>query len=156
MVGITHAGGFGMCFPEKVVSHDREADPVAVEPGADGFVVLCLCAEWCGTCREYRDAFDHLASSFQAVKFLWWDIEDNAESLGDLDVENFPTILVRRHQWVLFFGTMLPQATHLHRLLETFLDQTPEQSRDYANSSPERRSWQTVELASIAKEHCLG
>ncbi len=138
-----------MCFPEKAVSHDTEVD-------TDGFVVLCLCAEWCGTCREYRDVFDRLASNFPSVKFLWWDIEDNAESLGDLDVENFPTILVRRQQWVLFFGTMLPQVMHLHRLLETFLDQTSEQSREYAYSSSEHRSWQVAELTDIAKEHCSG
>ena len=79
-----------------------------------------------------------------------------AESLGDLDVENFPTILVRRQQWVLFFGTMLPQVMHLHRLLETFLDQTSEQSREYAYSSSEHRSWQVAELTDIAKEHCSG
>ena len=124
-----------MCFPEKAVSHDTEVD-------TDGFVVLCLCAEWCGTCREYRDVFDRLASNFPSVKFLWWDIEDNAESLGDLDVENFPTLFIARSGSVLFYGTMLPHISHLERLLETYMGQTPEESRAYALSVPERQAWQ--------------
>ena len=105
--------------------------------------VVCLCAEWCGTCRKYRAEFDRLAGQFNDVSFFWRDIEDNAECLGDLDIENFPTILIRRQEWVLFFGTMLPQADHLHRLLEVFLAQTVEESRRYAWATHERSAWQT-------------
>lgn len=106
------------------------------------FTVVCLCAEWCGTCREYRSEFDRLAAHFPGVNFLWRDIEEHADSLGDLDIENFPTILVRRERWILFFGVMLPQASHLRRLIETLCAQTPEQSRSYAEGSPERSVWQ--------------
>jgi thiol-disulfide isomerase/thioredoxin len=106
-------------------------------------VVVCLCAEWCGTCREYRAGFERLAERFPGVKFLWRDIEDDAERLGDVEIENFPTILVRRREWVLFFGALLPQTGHLHRLIEMFLAQTIEESRRYALSAPERSVWQT-------------
>jgi thiol-disulfide isomerase/thioredoxin len=105
--------------------------------------VVCLCAEWCGSCREYRAEFERLAGQFPGVAFLWRDIEDDAGSLGDIEVENFPTILVRRREWVLFFGAMLPQAGHLRRLIETFLTQTIEESRRHALSTPERSAWQT-------------
>ena len=89
---------------------------------------------------------------FPGVRFLWRDIEDDAESLGDLEVENFPTILVRRREWVLFFGTMLPQVGHLSRLIETFLEQTVEQSRNYVASNPERNAWQTdPDLAGLGR-----
>ena len=140
-----------MRFVNNLTSDDAGEGAAAVCPDATDFVVLCLCAEWCGTCREYRNEFERLASDSPEVKFLWWDIEDNAERMGDLDVENFPTILVFRRQWILFFGTMLPQIRHLQRLLETFQGQTLEQSRDYASSSPERRSWQAnPDLAELA------
>jgi thiol-disulfide isomerase/thioredoxin len=110
----------------------------------DDLTVACLCAEsYCGTCREYRGGFEGLAEHFPKVKFVWLDIEDEAESLGNLDIENFPTILARRREWVLFFGVMLPQIGRLRRLIEIFLEQTDEQSRDYAFSSPERIAWQT-------------
>lgn len=100
-------------------------------------VVVGLCAEWCGTCREYRPEFDRLAEQFSGARFRWMDIEEHAECLGDIDVENFPTILVRRGKCVLFFGVMLPQIGHLRRLIEVLAAQSPEQSEQYAFSTPE-------------------
>lgn len=108
----------------------------------DGWAVVCLCAQWCGTCRDYRAGFDALAAQFPTVRFSWLDIEEQADELGDLDIENFPTIFVRRGDSVLFFGTMLPYVNNLQRLIETFLEQTAEQSRDYARATPERAGWQ--------------
>ena len=110
--------------------------------GNSEFSVVCLCAEWCGTCREYREVFNKLAGEFENVGFSWWDIEDEADKLGDLDIENFPTILIRRGRWILFFGVLLPQPGHLRRLLESFMAQTPEESQLYACSNAERGGWQ--------------
>lgn len=111
------------------------------ENGSD-FTVICLCAQWCGTCRDYRAGFDALAAQFPQVGFDWLDIEERADELGDIDVENFPTVYIRRGDSVLFFGTLLPYVSNLQRLLETFLEQTVEQSRDYARATPERAGWQ--------------
>ena len=107
-----------------------------------GFAVICLCAQWCGTCRDYRAGFDELAAQFPGVRFSWLDIEEQADELGDLDIENFPTLYIRRGDSVLFFGTMLPYVSNLRRLIETFEEQTIEQSHDYARSAPERAGWQ--------------
>jgi thiol-disulfide isomerase/thioredoxin len=127
--------------------------PESVRSRSADLVVVCLCAEWCGTCREYRAEFERLADRFPGTEFLWRDIEEDAGCPGNLEVENFPTILVRRREWVLFFGTMLPQAGHLRRLIETFLAQTIDQSRDYALSSPERSAWQTdPDLAALGRD----
>ena len=106
------------------------------------FSVYCLCAEWCGTCREYRPGFQALAAQFPGVRFHWLDIEERADDLGDLDIENFPTLLITRGELVLFFGTMLPHLGHLQRTLEVFLAQSREESRAYACSDSERRGWQ--------------
>jgi len=108
----------------------------------DDFVVICLCAEWCGTCRDYHPAFDALASEFPRTQFRWVDIEEQADEMGDLDIENFPTLLIRRSESIMFFGTMLPHLGHLRRTIETFQEQTHEQSRSYARSNPERLEWQ--------------
>ena len=107
-----------------------------------GFLVICLCAQWCGTCRDYRAGFDALAAQFPGVRFAWLDIEEQADDLGNLDIENFPTLYIRRGDSVLFFGTMLPYVSNLRRLIETFEEQTIEQSHDYARSAPERAGWQ--------------
>jgi thioredoxin 1 len=88
-------------------------------------VVSCLCAEWCDTCGQYRPGFLALAEKFPGVQFRWIDIEDQADEVGDLEVENFPTIRVTRgqgdEQRVLFHGVQLPIPAHLERLLEELL-----------------------------------
>jgi thiol-disulfide isomerase/thioredoxin len=89
------------------------------------FVVSCLCAEWCDTCVDYRPGFFALAEKFPAARFRWIDIEDQADEVGDLEVENFPTIRVTRgrgdEEQVLFHGTQLPIHAHLERLLTELL-----------------------------------
>jgi thioredoxin len=88
---------------------------------ASAFVVSCLCAEWCDTCVDYRPGFLALAEKFPAAQFRWIDIEDQADEVGDLEVENFPTIRVTREGEVLFHGTQLPIHAHLERLLTELL-----------------------------------
>lgn len=82
------------------------------------FSVTCLCAEWCDTCVEYRPGFLALAGRFPRAGFRWLDIEDQAEEVGEREVENFPTIEIRRGAELLFYGVMLPRHEHLARLLE--------------------------------------
>ena len=83
--------------------------------------VACLCAAWCDTCVDYRPGFDALAAEFPDAEFVWLDTEDDAERIGDLEVENFPTIRVTRGKQVLFHGTQLPIHAHLRKLLEKLL-----------------------------------
>jgi thiol-disulfide isomerase/thioredoxin len=85
------------------------------------YLVACLCAEWCDTCVAYRPGFLALAERFPRAEFRWVDIEDDAEAVEDIDVENFPTILVRRGDETLFHGVMLPYHEHLLRLLEKLM-----------------------------------
>ncbi len=83
--------------------------------------VICLCALWCDTCAEYRDGFFALAREFPELRFRWLDVEDDAAEVDDLEVaevENFPTLLVRRNGAQLFYGPMQPRHEHLRRLLQ--------------------------------------
>lgn len=88
---------------------------------AADLLVVCYCAAWCDTCTLYRDRFEQLASQQQEHAFVWIDIEDHPELLGDEDVENFPTLMVERAGQVLFFGTMLPHIQQLERLITTLV-----------------------------------
>jgi len=108
----------------------------------DEFLVICLCAEWCGVCRDYKPAFLTLTTQFPDTRFCWFDIEERADDLGELDIENFPMIIIRRHRWVLFYGAIQPRLSHLKKLIGTFKQQTFDESQNYAHSNPERRSWQ--------------
>jgi thiol-disulfide isomerase/thioredoxin len=80
--------------------------------------VACLCAAWCDSCVAYRAGFEALAREFPQAEFVWLDVEDDAEAVGDLEVENFPTIQVKRGGEVLFYGVQLPVHEHLRRLLQ--------------------------------------
>jgi thiol-disulfide isomerase/thioredoxin len=106
------------------------------------FLVACLCAAWCGTCRDYRAGFEALAANFPQAHFIWLDVEDEADILDDYDVENFPALLIQRHDTVLFYGTMLPHHVLLERTLRSYQAQSAEESQRYAHADAERRSWQ--------------
>ncbi len=83
----------------------------------DTWVVACLCAAWCGTCNEYRLGFDAWALRHPDKRFVWIDIEDQADIVGEMDVENFPTLLIQRGSTVTFFGTVQPDYGLAERLL---------------------------------------
>lgn len=84
----------------------------------NNLVIACLCAAWCDTCNAYKAEFDDLATKMPQHLFLWVDIEDYPEYLGDTDIENFPTILVQDQDSTLFFGEQMPYILHLKRLIE--------------------------------------
>lgn len=79
--------------------------------------VVCLCAEWCGACREYRPLFEQVARANPAFRFAWVDIEDHADIADDFDVETFPTLLIAGADGTRFAGPLLPHAETLNRLL---------------------------------------
>ena len=81
--------------------------------------VVCLCAQWCGLCRDYRSVVDDMAARYPAVRFAWLDIEDQADLVGDVDVETFPTVLLADARGAWFFGPLPPQAQNLSRLLDS-------------------------------------
>lgn len=85
----------------------------------DTLLIACLCAQWCGTCRDYRLTFERIADAHPDHCCVWIDIEDHADRFGeiDLDVENFPTLLIEDSDAVRFFGAILPHASVLERML---------------------------------------
>jgi hypothetical protein len=81
--------------------------------------VVCLCAEWCNVCREWRAAFNETAASRPDLNFAWVDIEDEADAMGDVDIETFPTVLIGRGSEALFLGPVQPSAAQLSRLISS-------------------------------------
>ena len=81
--------------------------------------VACLCAAWCRTCESYQDVFQAACAELpQAdLRVRWIDIEDEAELIGDLDIETFPTLLIADDRHVRFAGPVTPQRETLQRLL---------------------------------------
>jgi thioredoxin 1 len=84
--------------------------------------VICLCAEWCGVCREWRGIFNEAAAAHPGLHFAWIDIEDEAQAMGDVDVETFPTLLIARGASPRFFGPVQPSGAQLSRLLASLAE----------------------------------
>ena len=60
-----------------------------------------------------------MAACYPSFKFAWLDIEDQADLLGDMEVETFPTLLMADAEGIRFFGPLTPQAQTLSRLLDS-------------------------------------
>jgi thiol-disulfide isomerase/thioredoxin len=123
------------------LSTDNHRDIAAALAG-ERWIVACLCAAWCGTCTAYRNTFEELAARHPDKCFIWIDIEDNADVVGELDVENFPTLLIQHGEQVAFFGTMLPDIALAHRLVQAQSAHSDAELAALTAASEERRQWQ--------------
>ena len=123
------------------LQHDNRAELLRALSG-DVWIVACLCAAWCDVCRQYRPAFDALAARHPDKRFVWVDVEDEADIVGDFDVDDFPTLLIQRADTVAFFGTVLPDAGQAHRLLQAQLAKTADELQAESGASAQRREWQ--------------
>jgi hypothetical protein len=88
-------------------------------------IVACLCAGWCRTCDGYAPVFEQVLQGLRAahptLQSHWIDIEDEAELLGDVDIETLPTVIVLDAQQVRFAGPLTPQPETLQRVLRAAL-----------------------------------
>ena len=95
-------------------------DQTTTLPASD--LVVCLCAQWCGVCRDYRNRFEQMQSRFAQAQFLWLDVEDEADLMHPIDVEDFPTLLLATGKEPRFFGPVTPQPEMLERLIRSKLE----------------------------------
>jgi thioredoxin 1 len=94
--------------------------------------VACLCADWCGSCRDYQARFEQVGRTFPGAAFVWVDIEDQADTVDPIEVDNFPTVLVVVDGAVRFFGSITPQMETLQRLVQAQLAAAPASPADPA------------------------
>jgi hypothetical protein len=80
-------------------------------------LVACLCAGWCQLCGSYRATFDAAADRHPRHRFVFVDIEDEADLVHAIDVENFPTLLIAAGDQLRFLGVLTPQPETLERIL---------------------------------------
>jgi thiol-disulfide isomerase/thioredoxin len=105
-------------------------------------IVACLCADWCDVCKSYRPRFEELAKQYPDILFMWIDIEDQSSLVDHLEVDNFPTLLIQRHNIVGFYGTMQSDPARLKRQIDLLVDKSPQQLQELVNASEQQRQWQ--------------
>ncbi len=98
---------------------EKPVSVTALAPAPEAVLdVVCLCAAWCGTCREYEPTFEALRQANPGHRYRWIDIEDEADAIGDIDVETFPTLMLAHAGRLLFAGPVLPRLGDAQRLLQ--------------------------------------
>ncbi|MGS0740578.1 thioredoxin family protein [Glaciimonas sp. GG7] len=129
-------------MPVLIINNENHSQ-LAQILAEDSWVVACLCAAWCGSCREYQANFKALAERHPEARFVWIDIEDQADLMDDLDVDNFPTLLIQRGKIVTFLGPVELDLRLAERLFLAQYKKNPTDLMTEAHSSPEREHWQS-------------
>lgn len=81
--------------------------------------VVCLCADWCGTCRDYLPEFEKLAGTRLDWRPHWVDVENFEAALDEVEITTFPMILIVDTAGTLCFaGPVTPQPGMLQRLCQ--------------------------------------
>ena len=113
----------------------------------------CFCAQWCGACRAFKPRVKTFAEKYPDIVFLWIDIEDHADLLDDLDIENFPSLLIQYGDIVNFFGCVHPDIGLAERLLNSQTDIGIDEMKRLANSNEEHACWQKeVNIRTLLKK----
>jgi thioredoxin 1 len=113
------------------------AMPTLLSPPDAGaeWTVVSLCADWCDTCRAYQPSFADAAGRSAGARFVWLDVEDDADWVDALEIETFPTLLVIRSRRPLFFGPVLPQVEVVERTLAALRSADPQAARPALGSA---------------------
>ena len=72
--------------------------------------------------QKHFSLLEALADEYPDWTFLWVDVEDSPDWLGDEDIENFPTILVQDRDGTRYWGAVQPRAEHVRRLIDGAAD----------------------------------
>jgi thioredoxin 1 len=103
-------------------------------PRSGSFWVICLCAAWCGVCRDYYLIFKSVAARYPDLRFAWVDIEDRADLVGDMDIETFPTLLLLDDSGVRFQGAVTPNPATTSRLIGSSMQGSNAVSHDASSA----------------------
>ncbi len=88
-----------------------------------GYWVIGLCADWCHVCRGMKPDFDQMPSLLPDARWVWLDIEDHDDLLGDLDITTFPTYLIASDEGIHLLAPGPTKADALARFVAPYLRQ---------------------------------
>ena len=95
-------------------------------------LVLVLGAEaWCGKCQTFRPHFDaRAAKAEQNEVWLWLDLEDHAEFVGDYLPEDLPQLIVYDDTAMVACQALEPTAEALEEALRMSMYARPSAASD--------------------------
>ncbi|MDR2016883.1 MAG: thioredoxin family protein [Burkholderiales bacterium] len=84
----------------------------------NALLVICLCAEWCAVCRDFKPEYSALAQQHPKTLFAYIDIEDDEALIGALELDDFPTLVVFRGDALVHFGIVKAKRSNIVQLLQ--------------------------------------
>ncbi|MCL2297094.1 MAG: thioredoxin family protein [Proteobacteria bacterium] len=99
---------------------------LASSTGAPTWLVVCLCAEWCAVCRDFRPAYHTLAQQQPDILFAYLDIEDDEALIGALELDDFPTLAIFRGDALIHFGVVKAKHDNIVQLLQKLIAAPPQ------------------------------
>ncbi|MDR0587522.1 MAG: thioredoxin family protein [Burkholderiales bacterium] len=93
------------------------------------YIVVMLCAEWCGVCRSFLPQVQAWAKRSRQLHddtyFVYLDIDDHETPASTLDLNDFPTAAVFCNDQLVFFGVIKAREDALRDLLLSLRHTTP-------------------------------
>lgn len=95
-------------------------DIAALLSKEDALLVVILGAEqWCARCRALRPMFDALAAQRQANEvWLWLDMEDHADFIGDDLPDNLPVLMAYQGNRLVLSEVLATEAASIQALVD--------------------------------------
>jgi thioredoxin reductase (NADPH) len=89
-------------------------------------LVVCLCAEWCAVCRDFKPEYLALAQQHPEILFAYLDIEDDEAFIGALELDDFPTLAIFRGNALIYFGVAKAKRDNVVHLLQKLTASPPQ------------------------------
>ncbi|MDR0251280.1 MAG: thioredoxin family protein [Burkholderiales bacterium] len=89
-------------------------------------LAVCLCAEWCAVCRDFKPEYHALAQQHPETLFAYLDIEDDEALTGALELDNFPALAVFRDDTLIHFSVTKAKRDNIARLLRKLIASPPQ------------------------------
>jgi thiol-disulfide isomerase/thioredoxin len=99
----------------------RDASAIAALLSSDAslLVVMVGAEQWCARCRALRPVFDELAAQRGANEvWLWLDMEDHADFIGDDLPENLPVLMAYRGDRLVLSHVLATEAASIRTRID--------------------------------------
>lgn len=88
-------------------------------------LVIGLGAEWCQRCTDFKPGFLQLAATEKNILWLWYNLEEHEELLGDFYPETLPLVWVYQGPKLIRYGTPDDSSPNQAHDLVEFINRIP-------------------------------
>jgi thioredoxin 1 len=85
----------------------------------NSLTIIFLCAQWCDVCRAFSVLLQNHKNQHTDFSYVWIDIEEQADRVDPIEINDFPTLLLLKNNAPIFFGSVRPELTSIIQLIET-------------------------------------